>query len=147
MLIDEPKVVTTDPIFNMLSRGKGNKRIERGCYEIGHFGGSSFMEGYEHYPVLNAGPYGVCDSLEQIKEHYPELEDPSRYFVVVLTEVRRDEQSEWGGWRWHKWGEYIGNHQITHEYLYYEKDIERVFCYHIYEKKHSVAQRWTPKKE
>jgi hypothetical protein len=48
-----------------------------------------------------------------------------------LTEVRKDDQPKQGGWRWHKWGPYIGTHEKQFEYLADEEGIERVFCYHI----------------
>jgi hypothetical protein len=134
MLVDEPMALVVDPIFAIIGNGKGSDRIEAGCYQIGHFGSSDFLRGYEQYPDLDVGPYGVCDSLEQLKAKCPELSDPSRRFVVTLTEVRKDEQPNDGGWRWHKWGEYIGDHKIEHEYLADEEGIERVFCFHIYEK-------------
>ena len=81
------------------------------------------------------GSYGVCDSVDNLLEVYPELVTSEREFVVNLCEVRKDEQPDEGGWRWHKWGEYIGNQIPTTEYIYDEPLIEQVFCYHIYEKK------------
>ena len=134
MLVDEPMALVVDPILAIIGNGKGSNRIEAGCYQIRHFGSSEFLRGYEQYPDLSVGPYGVCDSLEQLKAKCSELSDPSRRFVVILTEVRKDEQPSDGGWRWHKWGVYIGDHKIEHEYLADEVGIERVFCFHIYEK-------------
>lgn len=76
--------------------------------------------------------YGVCDSPEQLLEHLPHLaEDPEAY-MVAMVEIRRDRQSDWGGWRWHKWGPYIGTQNPQHEYLYDEKHIDVVYTYHIY---------------
>jgi hypothetical protein len=134
MLIDEPMVLRPDPILLFMADGFAGERLETGCYRIGHFGCSGFLDGYDDYPELSLGPYGVCDSLEQLKQRVPELHDPSRKFVVTLTEVRKCDQPESGGWRWHKWGEYIGDHEIQREYLYHEPVIERVFCFQIYEK-------------
>lgn len=79
--------------------------------------------------------YGVCDCYTQILEQCPTLQDPDREFVVMLCEVRRAEQPASGGWRWHKWGAYIGTHDIQCEYLYDEVGIDSVFCFHIYERK------------
>lgn len=76
--------------------------------------------------------YGVCDSPEQLLEHLPHLaEDPEAY-MVAMVEIRRDRQSDRGGWRWHKWGPYIGTQNPQHEYLYDEKHIDSVFTYHVY---------------
>ena len=108
----------------------------------------------DSYPVLgqtyefcgklvgSLSSYGVADNLEQILEQYAiDLENPNRKFCVALEVVKKDEQPEDGGWRWHKWGPYIGNHKIQCEYLYDEVGIEQVLLYHIYEiPKHLVAE-------
>ena len=133
MLIDEPKALSIRGVWAIAASGNG-LQIETGCYQISHHGSTDFLPEYEHYPKLSVGPYGVCDSLEQIKQQCHELADPDRRFVITLTEVRKADQPPDYGWRWHKWGEYIGDHEITQEYLADEKDIERVFCFHIYEK-------------
>lgn len=77
--------------------------------------------------------YGVCDDWTQIIERWPEILTDPRRLIITVTEVRRDEQPSDGGWRWHKWGEYIGTHEPQYEYLYDEEDIDRVFCFHIHE--------------
>jgi hypothetical protein len=78
--------------------------------------------------------YGVCDDYKQVLKEYPELKkDKNRKFIVSMTPMFKDCQPKSGGWRWHKWGKYIGKQKPTCEYLYDEKDIELVFVYHIYE--------------
>jgi hypothetical protein len=78
--------------------------------------------------------YGVCDNYEQILEQRKDILDhPNKNFVIGLSTVEKKNQESWGGWRWHKWGEYIGNQNPQHEYLYDEEGIEKVYCYHIYE--------------
>ena len=104
--------------------------------------------------------YGVCDSYEQlknykIKDYYAEeLEDanlaehinPDKTLFEVLSASERkyalfftkihQEPGE-GGWRWHKWGPYIGKHDIQCEYLADEdlSDIDQkyVVIFHIFE--------------
>jgi len=76
--------------------------------------------------------FGVCDSYDQVLARWPSLETDPRHFQIWLTEVRREDQSEHGGWRWHKWGPYLGTYEIKHEYLY-DEDIERVFPFSIIE--------------
>lgn len=78
--------------------------------------------------------YGVCDDLANLLSVYPELKNSNRQFVVSMTKIDRNEQDEKGGWRWHKWGDYIGVQEPTCEYIYDEPGIERVYCFHIYEK-------------
>ena len=77
--------------------------------------------------------YGVCDNLEQVLEKYKDkVEDPAKNYIITLTPVLREEQSPDYGWRFHKWGEYIGTHNIKYEYLYEQKDIDLVYVYHLY---------------
>jgi hypothetical protein len=79
--------------------------------------------------------YGVADSVEQIINH-PEYKkqfiDSEDKFVLCVTPIYREHQPKHGGWRWHKWGEYIGDHEIQCEYLYNEKDIDVVYVFHFY---------------
>lgn len=79
--------------------------------------------------------YGVCDNYHQVLEKYPFLKEDSKQYVVTVCSVKKCHQSPSGGWRWHKWGEYIGTQNPQHEYLYDEDHIEEVFCYHIYKRK------------
>jgi hypothetical protein len=145
MLIDEPKVMNsgTDPVLAMIAMVNGRdattKRLQQGIYEVGHFGSTRFLrEGYEHYPDLGEyDSYGVCDGMENLLDRMPILQSPDRSFVVTLTKVKRDvsNKGQGGGWRWHKWGEYIGTHQPTTEYLDDEPLIECVYVYRVYERK------------
>ena len=145
MLVSNRNAIFTDPILSILAGSKKTIEIRPGVYEIGHFGGTSFLEDYEHYPEFNGsdigievdtyrGPYGVCDNFEQLLAAYPELEAEDREFVVTLSPIRKAEQYPEGGWRWHKWGEYIGTQQPTCEYIFDEPTIELVYVYHIYER-------------
>lgn len=138
MLIKEPSMMHTDPILAIVATVNGRsgvtKELRPGVYEIGHFGSSHFMEGYEHYPETAVGSYGVCDSVEQLLSACPELEAPGREFVVTVTPIRKDAEPDTGGWRWHKWGMYIGTQNPQCEYIYDEPSIEEVLCFHIYEK-------------
>ncbi len=78
--------------------------------------------------------YGVCDSAEQVFERYKFLDDdPNNKYFIALNPVRKSEQPETGGWRWHKWGSYIGNQKLGDcEYLYDEPDIELIYTYSVY---------------
>lgn len=79
--------------------------------------------------------YGVCDTWEQILAKWPELKTMDRTFVIGVSPIYRADQPSYGGWRWHKWGEYIGSHDPQYEYLYDEKGIDVVYCFAIYEVK------------
>lgn len=82
---------------------------------------------------INLSPYGVADSVEQILAHHADLvNDPGQDFVLLVTTITQASQPDRGGWRWHKWGEYIGTHEVKYEYLYDQPEIEEVLVYHIY---------------
>jgi hypothetical protein len=81
--------------------------------------------------------YGVADNIEQIKNYFKEvIEDTNRKFFITVTPVYQNKLSEGGGWRWHKWGEYIGELNPQCEYLDDEDfgaDFQYVLVYHLYE--------------
>ncbi len=144
-------------ILRVISKGNPMPaRIDglRGCYLKHGFSAGVFFKGH----VVNERPlfgdltsddpyeraglmkrnwmncYGVCDSPEQfIRKFGKRLEKDERRFVVSFTLIRKTEQSPQGGWRWHKWGPYIGKGKPTTEYLYDEPEVEEVYCYHIFE--------------
>lgn len=136
MLRSEPMMLAPlDLILSIIADGRQNVELKHGLYQIFHFGSSGMLPGYEDYPRgLPVESYGVCDSPDQLLAKCPEIEASGRMFVVTVTEVRRDAQDAEGGWRWCKWGPYIGDHEPQREYLADEPVIERVFCYHIYER-------------
>jgi hypothetical protein len=65
------------------------------------------------------------------------LRNSDRKFAVGFNPIEQDPENPGGGWRWHKWGGYIGNHDVQHEYLDDEdlSDIGQnyILCFHIYE--------------
>lgn len=138
MLIEEPMALSVDPILAILSivSGGTSRRIRQGIYEIGHFGGSHFLPDYESYDLdLPIQSCGVCDNVEQILAACPELLTSDRRFVICVHTIRKSTEPEDGGWRWHKWGPYIGTLNPQCEYLAHEPEIEQVMTFHIYEKK------------
>lgn len=80
-------------------------------------------------------PYGVCDNYQQIIEreediyHYMNSDEK---FCIVMTPIRKEEQPEEDGWRWGKWGNYIGDRVSEAEYLYDEPNVDLVYVYQIY---------------
>lgn len=78
--------------------------------------------------------YGVADNIQQVLEFYRQfIDDATRQYVIEITPMRKSEQAPRGGWRWHKWGEYIGTQNPQCEYLYDEPLIEEVVVFHIHE--------------
>jgi hypothetical protein len=126
-------------------------RIGPGRYAVHHFGmdqclpGGSSFDGvgaaWHEYPAIDVdgrffGPYGVCDSPDQFMAHPlgSFVTKSPRLFTVSFTLIAKSDQCEDGGWRWHKWGEYIGEKEPQCEYLYDEgPEITEVYCYHVYE--------------
>jgi hypothetical protein len=86
---------------------------------------------YDSYP----SDYGVCDDHTQILAKWPELETDPAHFIISLSLITRASQPAQGGWRWHKWGDYIGTKTPRCEYLHDEPEIDAVFCFHIMELK------------
>lgn len=108
------------------------KMIQPGVFQLTSFNGQ--MHFPEFAPAeFDRSEFGVADTVEQIVNHYPEVNSPDRAFIITVTEVRREHQESEGGWRWRKWGPYIGTHKPQCEYLYDEQGIDRVLVYEVME--------------
>ena len=106
--------------------------------------------------LYTANLYGVADNATQVIRHLEnsvktylfgnDLQDdfflgralvkmielyPEYKLVLLMTPHVNTKDCRWGGWRWHKWGEYIGVHEPQHEYLSYEKGIDYVLSYDL----------------
>lgn len=130
------------------------KEIEPGIYQSGlnfeyEISSYSDMESYASYEPLNKegkpieskdwkdimegiSPYGVADNIDQIKERFKDMIDSDNPLIISVTEMKKKNQPEDGGWRWHKWGEYIGKQEPQSEYLYDEPNIDSVYVFHVY---------------
>lgn len=91
-----------------------------------------------NYALSGLSKYGVCDNAHQVIAYYKPfwgelLNNQNKKYIVLMTPVLRAEEEAVGGWRWHKWGKYIGNQKPQHEYLYDDKHIDLVFTYNIIE--------------
>jgi hypothetical protein len=81
----------------------------------------------------HCGVYGVADNIEQIKKHFKSvIENETCCAVISVCEIDKANEPERGGWRWHKWGEYVGTHEITCEYIKDEPIVEKVLCFHLH---------------
>jgi hypothetical protein len=76
----------------------------------------------------------VCDDLAQLLAHIPEIESPDREFAIDATVICKDDQPPRDGWRWEKWGPYIGTQVSQADYLYDEPVIEMVLCFSVHER-------------
>ena len=77
--------------------------------------------------------YGVCDYPEQVLERWPHLRDDDTKRAITFVCLRREEQDPTGGWRYHKWGPYIGRQRPKNEYLYNDTHIDEVWTFHVYD--------------
>lgn len=160
MLVKAVQNPVEDPIIAILA-GIGDSdtpftELEVGSYLINHFSFEHVILGdWETYPelgkeiiakgVLNPsmglyefGPYGVCDGPEQFWETElgKFIRESDRPFCVSFTHVAKADQPPDGGWRWHKWGSYIGKGEPQCEYLYDEEGFEDgIYTYHVFERK------------
>lgn len=89
---------------------------------------SYFGKGYK---LADDWIYGVADNIEQVIELYNKNEEGlfSGNHVISYFEVKKSPEC---GWRWRKWGPYIGIKEPKCEYLADEPEIESVICFSIY---------------
>jgi hypothetical protein len=128
-------------ILSILGQGGNPEEVETGIFISPSFSfGNLIADAKEEYFDFQdendyLGACGVCDTIDQVKEKYSKwINDPELKFCISFSKVTKSEQSSEGGWRWHKWGEYIGTKEPKCEYLYDEDDdIQEVYCYHIYQ--------------
>lgn len=126
------------PILAVISSGRKAARISQGIYQNGHWSFELEFRGRQDftldYPNLGEfSCYGVCDSPEQLMELLPKIvtEGPDKYVISMVNLKKADEPQD-GGWRWHKWGPYIGKQEPECEYLAHEPKIEEIWTYHVY---------------
>jgi hypothetical protein len=139
MLVDVPFPKIQDPILAIIAGGDPVPvRIAQGIYECRHWNFDDYIGvRHEHrYPDLeDFDCYGVCDSIEQFNDAAIGrfVRDSSRRFIVSFVRIAKATQPAEGGWRWHKWGPYIGKHAPGCEYLYDEEGIDEVWTYSVSE--------------
>lgn len=110
-----------------------------GIYESGDWSFELKFRGKQDYtldyPDLGEfSCYGVCDSPVGLLERLPErVKASDTKYVINMVKLEKKNQESEGGWRWHKWGPYIGKQSPTTEYLYDEPLIEEVYTYQVYQ--------------
>jgi len=114
------------------------ERIAQGIYLTTHWSvdqlGVKFRERWKEDDVeeLPFPDYGVCDTPSQVVSTYALNERPEK-LILVCVKIDKKQQSQKGGWRWHKWGPYIGNQNPTCEYIFDEPAIDTVYTFQVYE--------------
>lgn len=120
-------------------------KISKGFYLCQHWNFEVYLSEPNQWPDLPCDDvwcYGVCDNPQQLLARAPWLETDERRFVVSFVKLDKADEPPEGGWRWRKWGEYIGTQSPQCEYLADEPEIETVYTYHIYE-----VERWVQEVE
>ena len=124
-----------DPLINNISFREVEhitlELAEELCYDKKLF---EFQKKFGNKEIYVHHPHGVCDNWEQIFEKVPEIENyrkSKEKFVIFLSCIRKEDQPKNDGWRWHKWGPYIGTKNPQYEYLRDEPDIEEVYVFHV----------------
>lgn len=130
------------------------EHIETGMYVLSHWQFDWYVnQSLESYPSFYFNPsfeeilfeinadgtdarylssYGICDYPRQLLEVFPKLVSCDEKYCVSFVKVEKVNQPERHGWRWHKWGQYIGIQNPQHEYLFDEMDIDTVYTFSIY---------------
>lgn len=98
---------------------------------IGFSGKQSEFEGRKMW--RNDLAYGLCDNAEQVIKKYPEIVESEKPYVIILRPFFREYEPAEQGFRYHKWGEYIGTQELRNEYLYDDEHVEYVCAFTIYE--------------
>jgi hypothetical protein len=148
MLKDKPDFPKNSPLLNVLAFGDNPKkpeRLEDGAWVTDTFNSNLLIYGdsrhdslsleYPEFEEINC--YGVCDTPQQFLEDYGKIiKEDERTFMVTFAKVDKypENKGNGGGWRWHKWGPYVGHGQPTTEYLDDESLFDDgIYVYHIYQ--------------
>lgn len=138
-VVDKMKEIARDMNFDYTPQSDPRLLLETGIYQMRGFNfmkqefnenikdyglndhlytpGKGFSENYQEDYIQE---YGVADSIEQIKKLYEkQINDPNKKYIITVTRVDQEikNKGKGGGWRWHKWGKYIGNLDPQYEYL------------------------------
>lgn len=89
--------------------------------------------------------YGLCDNATQVINKYNESVKGDKTYMIVLTPIFKADQPQDYGFRFHKWGEYIGVQNIEgYEYIY-DSDIDMIYVYSVYEIVKKNPRSWKNK--
>lgn len=117
---------------------------------------TSAYETYKHWPASSLA-YGVSDNVTQVFNHLNQVletyltkdnthsffirgkrlykfltDNPDAIYLIRFYPVFNHHDDKIGGWRWHKWGPYLGKHTPQCQYLDEEQNIDYVLLWHLY---------------
>ena len=138
-MLRDVRLQQTLPSVMMDMMGIAPRRLSEGVYDGCGFNFHICLPHgeYEQWSHPDDVPaYGVADSVEQFMSLYGEkLRASPHAYAVGFTTVKKSEQGAEGGWRWHKWGPYVGTKEPTAEYLHDEPEIEEVVTFSVVRRK------------
>lgn len=87
-------------------------------------------DGYEY------SPYGLSDNMSQIIEKYGED------VLIIAVPFYKKLQPAAGGFRFHKWGEYIGEFQdeVEHNEYIYDSNLDVIWSFHVHTKERLLTK-------
>lgn len=143
-----------DPVpIDKLSFESGITRLGKGIYS-GGFNIDHDLREHTNYKVIDPyyrsdlslddprlDIYGVADSIEQILGRRKFFVETDEEYVLSVVEIRKSDEPETGGWRWHKWGEYIGDQEPTCEYIHDEPIIESVVVFNFVRVERNILEK------
>jgi len=137
----------TDQAFEELAGSFEIRRLGKGMYEtycsldyyirgeweefwkkISFDGTGKKWDDYPSFPE-----YGSCDSPKQFMRKFgKEMESaPDEYFV----KFSKMDKKNFGGYRWHKNGPYVGNKKLVgYEYYKDEPNVDVIWQFHVFKK-------------
>lgn len=144
---DDPLVYALRATFGDRDGASGPTRVHRGVYEA-HINFDKeirdlIVNDWPRFDDMSTkydgdqwfSSYGVVDHWSQLP--LTALDADPRNLLVYLGRHRRADQSSDGGWRWHKWGPYLGVHSpetsTDFEYLHDAADVVEVWSYCVVE--------------
>lgn len=78
-------------------------------------------EEYLHKYVLTDNDFhGIADNIEQIKEKHKLFVEGDEKFILCVNPIWQKDEPKWGGFRFHKNGQYIGKYEVSCEYFAHE---------------------------
>lgn len=141
---DDPVIYALRTMFSHVDDAYTPTRVHRGVYEA-HINFDKEIRDliidqwvdFSMWGNSNFYSFGVVDHWSQLP--LARLDDDERNLLVYLGRHRRADQPERGGWRWHKWGPYLGVHKpensTEYEYLHDATDVVEVWSYCVVEVK------------
>ena len=107
------------------------ENIAPGVYEVDLNFDNVIAEFYPNsdQPFIYECAYGLCDNYQQAINTFSKYANSENKYCLFVTPIYREDQPEKYGFRYHKWGDYIGTQWFQHTYLYDDKHIDVIYSF------------------